>query len=283
MLLRAQEVIASASLVQPDVPSRAPAPAPAPTTIREAKFTACNGRLTGRPDVIRPGEVVDYKSGNVHEPDEAPSPEAVKAAYVRQLRIYGYLVKQALGWWPERGILLPLAGAGVQVPLHHWECEEEALQAVALLDSYSAKVKSGAQPLDLASPSPQVCKWCPYKLLCSPFWQCVSPTWASQLDGEAIEGTIHSPPRPIFNGEALALTINVQKGTAPCSQVQIAPVQVTTHPAVLSLAPSNLVRIIGLRARPDGALVPAQRTIIAKVEDIPTLSLPTRPPVALPH
>ena len=30
--------------------------------------------------------------------------DVVKAAYVRQLRIYGYLVKENLGWWPKRGL-----------------------------------------------------------------------------------------------------------------------------------------------------------------------------------
>ena len=284
VLLRAQEIVAaSAPLIDPSV-SRAPSNSHCtPAPIREAKFTACNGKLTGRPDVIRPGEVVDYKSGAVHELDETASSDIVKAAYVRQLRIYGYLVKQTLGWWPQRGILLPLVGSGIEVPLHQGECEEGALQAVALLDSYSTKVRSEAQPIHLASPAPHVCKWCPYKLVCSPFWQSVSPSWARQLDGEAIEGTIHAVPRPLYSGEALALTINIQKGTAPSGQAQIAPVNVITHPTAAALAPPDLVRIIGLRARPDGALVPAQRTVIARVEDLPTLSTAPRPSALSAH
>ena len=55
--------------------------------------------------MIRPDEVIDYKSGAILEHDAAAETDVVKAAYVRQLRIYGYLVRQSLGWWPERGVL----------------------------------------------------------------------------------------------------------------------------------------------------------------------------------
>jgi len=72
-------------------------------SIREQEFTACGGKLAGRPDVIRASEVVDYKSGAIVEYDEATQADVVKAAYIRQLRIYGYLVKEKLGWWPLRG------------------------------------------------------------------------------------------------------------------------------------------------------------------------------------
>ena len=60
---------------------------------REQAFTAFGGRLIGRPDVIRAREVIDYKSGAILEHDAATETDVVKAAYVRQLRIYGYLVK----------------------------------------------------------------------------------------------------------------------------------------------------------------------------------------------
>ena len=76
--------------------------------LREKKFSGANGKLIGRPDVVRPDEVVDLKTGDVFEDDE---PERVKARYVRQLRLYAFLVKETLGWWLRRGILLPMAGS----------------------------------------------------------------------------------------------------------------------------------------------------------------------------
>ena len=88
-------------------------------TIRERKFTAFGGRLVGQPDVIRTRarEIIDYKSGTIFELDETSQAEVVKTAYARQLRTYGYLVKETLGWWPKRGTLLPLAGVGAEVAL----------------------------------------------------------------------------------------------------------------------------------------------------------------------
>ena len=109
--------------------------------LREHDFTAFAGRLIGRPDVIRAGRVVDYKSGAILERDDATQTSVVKAAYGRQLRIYGYLVRQALGWWPQYGILLPLGGAGVEVALEPSECEREANEALALLISYEARLQ----------------------------------------------------------------------------------------------------------------------------------------------
>ena len=109
----------------------------ASTAIREEEFTAFGGKLIGRPDVIRAEEVVDYKSGAIIEHDAVTEREVVKVAYVRQLHIYGYLVKEKLNWWPKRGVLLPLGGAGVEVALDPSECEREAAEAVALLDVYN--------------------------------------------------------------------------------------------------------------------------------------------------
>lgn len=97
VLLRAKELAARAT---PDEVAAEKAGGGGPArTIREQEFTAFNGRLLGRPDVIRAGEVVDYKSGVILEHDTAAQIDVVKAAYVRQLRIYGYLIKHRLGWW----------------------------------------------------------------------------------------------------------------------------------------------------------------------------------------
>lgn len=51
--------------------------------IREQEFMAYGGKLVGRPDFIRAGEVVDYKSGAIIEYDEDTHAEVVKAAYIR--------------------------------------------------------------------------------------------------------------------------------------------------------------------------------------------------------
>lgn len=128
------------------------------SSIRERKFTSCGGKLVGRPDVICSDEVVDYKSGAITEYDEATQSDVIKAAYVRQLRIHGFLVKETLGKWPKRGVLLPLAAASVEIALEPSDCVREATEAVALLDAYNAKARADAAPEQFASPSPQSCR-----------------------------------------------------------------------------------------------------------------------------
>jgi hypothetical protein len=265
-LLRARELVAAAG-------TGFNATVPGDTgTIRERQFAAFGGKLVGKPDVIRQEEIVDYKSGAILEYDELSQSEVVKSAYVRQLRIYGLLVKEVLGWWPARGVLLPFAGRGVEVPLDPRECVREAAEAVAILDDYNAKVSARAAPDQLASPSPSTCKWCSFKLLCPPFWSAVGPSWSGQLDGAVAEGVLHEPPRAIHGGAAMSLAIDVQYGTEGVRQVQIAPLNPNLHGLVTAFTSGDRVRLAGLRARPDGTLVPTSRTVLARVEDLPILT-----------
>jgi len=270
VLLRAGELSAA--------PASAVAPAPQEPrtglagTIREQEFTAFGGRLLGRPDVIRASEVVDYKSGAIVEHDAATETNVVKAAYVRQLRIYGYLVKQKLGWWPRRGVLLPLGGAGVEVQLEPSDCEREASDAVALLDVYNGKVRSAAAPREFASPSPESCRWCAYKLVCPAFWQSASPAWSGQLDGAAVEGRLLGPPSVIHAGAARAIAVDMQAGTEARRQAHIGPLNPSAHPSVATLVQDDRIRLVGLRVRADGVLVPTQRTVLTEVGNLPVVN-----------
>jgi hypothetical protein len=266
VLLRARELVAAAG-------TRFSASGASDSgAIRERQFVAFGGRLVGKPDVIRQQEIVDYKSGAILDYDETSQSDVVKAVYVRQLRIYGVLVKKELGWWPVRGVLLPFAGAGVEVPLEPHECEREALEAVALLDDYNAKVTAGATPEQLATPSPSTCKWCSLKLLCAPFWSGISPGWSGQLDGAAIEGVVTEPPRGIRGGAAMSLAVEVHKGSEERKHVQLAPLDPNIHPAVAAATRGDRVRVVGLRARPDGSLVSTLRSVVACVDDLPVLT-----------
>ena len=246
-------------------------------SVREQEFTACDGKLLGRPDVIRADEVVDYKSGAIVEYDEATQSDVVKAAYIRQLRIYGYLVKEKLGWWPLRGLLLPLAGAGIEVALDPLECAREATEAVALLDAYNGKVRAGAAPEEFASPSPQGCRWCPYKLLCPAFWQTALQEWSGQLDGAAVEGVLAEAPSAIHAGAARAVALDIHAGSEARRRAQIAPLNPAAHPGVITLAAGDRVRLVGLRARRDGVLVPGERTVMCRVDDVPIVTTGRQP------
>ncbi|MDK2744412.1 MAG: PD-(D/E)XK nuclease family protein [Nitrospira sp. BO4] len=240
-------------------------------TIRERQFVAVGGKLVGRPDLIRHREVVDYKSGAIFEYDESSQSDVVKAAYVRQLRIYGFLVKEVLGWWPTRGVLLPFAGAGVEVPLEPKECMREAVEAVAVLDDYNSNITARALPEQLADPSATTCKWCSFKLVCTPLWSAVSPDWSGKLDGAVVDGVLDEPPRAIHGGAATSLTVNVQNGSEERKRVQLAPLNPNIHPEVTAVSRGDRVRLVGLRRRPDGSLVPTPLTVLARVDGLPAI------------
>ena len=269
VLLRAQNLMCYASGAQ----LLAPAQTGPRGTIREQEFTAYGGRLVGRPDVITASRIVDYKSGAVVDYDECTQAEVVRTAYIRQLRIYGYLVKETIGWCPQHGLLLPLAGAGVEVELPPDECEQEAFQAMTLLDSYNKGVHAGTGPEGFAASSPESCKWCPYKLMCPSFWQCSSPSWSGLLDGAALEGIVTEPPRTILGGSAIAISVDVQGGTEAPRRVEIAPLNPAAHANASKITCADRIRLVGLRVRPDGVLVPTQRTLLVRVADIPSIAM----------
>lgn len=265
--LRAREIVSRRAFSHADSrPERSARQA----VLREQPLSAYDGKLVGRPDVIREGEVIDYKSGGVFEFDEDSQADVVKTSYVRQLRIYGYLANETLGWWPQRGILYPLGGKSVEVELDPAVCSQEAKEAVELLETYNAALRSAMSPKALASPSPTNCKWCPYKIVCQAFWETVSPGWSGQLDGAAIEGTVREPPRAIQGGAALAMSVENERGTEVPNRIEIAPLNPNVQPAVLTLVSGDRLRVVNLRVRPDGTLVPTQRTVIAQCDKIPT-------------
>ncbi len=244
--------------------------------IREQEFSAFGGRLLGRPDVIRFGEVIDYKSGALVEHDAAAQTDVVKSAYVRQLRIYGYLVKQNLGWWPERGVLLPLGGTGVAIVLDPAECEREAAEAVSLLDEYNAKVIERRPADGFATATSLACKWCPFKLICPAFWPAASPSWSRNLDGAAIEGELAEPLQEIHGGISVAISVDVRRGTEPAGRVRIAPLNLSVYSVAGSLAAGDRVRLVALRNRPDGQLAPGPRTLVARVAGLPRIEARNR-------
>jgi hypothetical protein len=241
--------------------------------IREEEFTAYNGKLRGWPDVVQATEIIDYKTGTLVEFDDTTQTEVVKAAYVRQLRIYGYLVHEALGRWPPRGILLPIVGAGVQVALESAECEREATEAVALLDAYNAALHASSRAQDLASAAPTSCKWCPFKMICPAFWQNATPAWSGQLDGAAVEGVLREPPRSILSGAAIAISIDVVAGTESEQHAEIAPLNPIVHPSAAKLLTGDRIRLVGLRVRQDGKLIPTLRSVLERVTDLPMIDV----------
>ena len=266
-LVRARELIAMASGQSGSCGNRQSGGG----TLREKKFSGANGKLIGRPDVVRADEVVDFKTGDVFEDDE---PEQIKARYVRQLRLYAFLVKETLGWWPRRGVLLPMAGSPVSVELEPEECEAEAAEAICLLDEYNEILGRSADLVDLASPSPPHCRWCQYQLFCPAFWGAVGPEWNEGLRSGAVAGRATESPSPIHGGAALSLSLEVERGTAAAGELlSLSPLNSLMHLDLPQVQGGDRVFVTGLWRRADDSLVATKRTMITLEQARPRIEI----------
>lgn len=244
--------------------------------LAEREFVAMDGKLVGRPDLLSGTEIIDYKTGEIFEED-LNRHGTVKSAYVRQLHLYGYLVGEALGRRPRRGVLLPMVGDPIEVHLDPAACEREALEAVALLDRYNQMISSNVRIADTASPSPQACKWCPYKLVCPAFWASANENWAGQLDGEAIVGTLRDSPKLIRGGRGIGLSIAVEAGTVERKILDLFPISMEVHRAAPTLARGDRIRISGLGRRQDGSVFPLKKTLLFVEQELPLIQIAQLP------
>jgi hypothetical protein len=251
------------------------------TVSREKEFNALAGKLRGRIDLVQGDEIIDYKTGTLFDNDTGDSPPSLKAAYVRQLRIYAYLVHSATGKWPRRGLLFPLAGQPVIVGIEPTQCETEAAEAVELLERYNSSVATAEEAIDLASPSSEACRWCSFKAICPAFWMNVNEGWTSILDGEAVAGRLTKPPLALHGGAAWSVAVRVEAGTVPQGEWLISPLSTDLHPSVPHLGEGEHVRITGLGRRSNGSLFPTQRTVVLAVAAVPNLGVPS--PQACPE
>ena len=237
--------------------------------IREKEFTAFGGKLKGRPDVVLEDKIIDYKSGNIFETEAEEILNQVKQPYIQQLRIYAYLVRESLGFWPKSGLLLPLSGLGIEITLNPHECEEEARNAVSLLDSYNKLVLTSHDPTFLAAPSRQTCTWCSYQIICPAFWITVQTGWSETLMDVQLEGPLTDNPRPVLGDTAYVLSIKVITGSIPLGNRVLPPLSPLIHPIVNSLKQGDLIRIVGLVVRQDGTVSLSNRTVISRIRDLP--------------
>lgn len=227
---------------------------------REQTFYAMDGKLKGQPDVVVGDELRDYKSGSVFE--ESPDgSKTVKEGYVRQLRLYGHLVKENSGVCPSKGKLLPMQGNPVEIDLVPEECEAEAREAIDLLDSLNSAI-SGNNSVDrLASASEESCYWCSHKTHCEVFWSNVSEGWWDDGYSAAISGRLLEPPLEIHAGKSIALKIDILAGNIALGECVIGPFDKDIHTSVDSFSIGDDVRIVGCYRKQDGTLTTTQWTV----------------------
>jgi len=226
----------------------------------------------GRPDVVRQGEIIDYKTGEIYEYAETGPSTTLKASYVRQLQFYGFLVSSALRVPIHRGVLLPMTGEPVEVELDQSAGAKEAEVAMALLDRYNNLADAGAGSEDLASPSPENCCWCPFKIICPAFWSVVDESWFGKLESELLQCTVAEDSKQLLGGQAFSLAVLGQLGTVKPGRRELSPMNVDMHRDVGTLQAGELLRIAGLGRRQDGNVFPSTRTVLVRDSEVPEIS-----------
>ena len=179
----------------------------------EARLEGQGGRLVGRVDLVRRtksgAEVVDYKSGVVY--DVGPMPDGtmgVRASYIRQMLLYLSLVHENEGAWPTKATIESLIDGPVDIEVDPGKVDKAVTEAMARLDSYNRASSRGEV---VGRPTPENCRWCPYKAVCNDFLEESDQSW----DGvaTAIVGKLTSlNPGPPSSAEVFITGGNHHRG-----------------------------------------------------------------------
>jgi hypothetical protein len=185
----------------------------------------------------------DYKSGYIVEPtDDGTS--LVKEDFVVQLRLYAALYSMTFNQWPAKLELTPIQGESVIVPFDPAECMTLLNEAKALWDEINSAVlhtqEEHLSPANLASPSPETCRHCGYRPICSAYLHSDKSApdagWPSD-----VWGTIEKI-QPLMNGQ-LAVVLQtggkviVIRGLSPNGR----------HPALRSAVPGQRLALFNLQ------------------------------------
>lgn len=208
--------------------------------VTEEPLRASAWPLRGRPDLIvrlpQDTWIVDYKSGGVLDTEGIP-----RDSYVRQLELYALLEADASGRWPSCGILVPLNGQRVVVAIEERVARDLAEEAARLLADYNARAPA-PQP---GSPSPQICRFCPYSPSCPSFWAAYDESWVEEL--RALRGLVRRCDRATSGSVTLLLEV---EETGELTWVQ--DLSTGEHPAAATLQPGQALALTGLREEEPG-------------------------------
>jgi len=139
--------------------------------------------LYGRPDRVdqTPNGIrlADLKTGlNQHEPTDAQR---------RQLLLYAVLVQRNFKQWPIALRIESSSGESWPVEYSPQDAERALAEALVAVQDYNQNVdRDGAT--NNALPSCENCRWCPYRGVCSPYWDALSVEWRHpSVRGEILE------------------------------------------------------------------------------------------------
>lgn len=154
-----------------------------PRPLIETELVDESLRLKGIPDRVTFRDdgffVFDIKTGHAIEELSIP--------YRRQLLLYAHLVKKHTALEPLAIALIRAGGEVIWEEITSADVDDCIADVMERITNYSKIVKT--DPLSLASPSPNACRFCDYKAICLAFWEDLDPKWEEHrgVVGEVIE------------------------------------------------------------------------------------------------
>jgi RecB family exonuclease len=119
--------------------------------------------LAGRVDLVEEAggriRVIDHKTG-VHQGE-------IKETQRRQLLIYAHLASIDLGRPVDEAAVLDAKGNEASFIVTRSDVEDAIKEVVAARDRFDAARSTGSFA---ASPSPESCRYCPYRIICQDYW-----------------------------------------------------------------------------------------------------------------
>lgn len=186
--------------------SDAPAPGAAGGTVRsvEQELTDPTTGLRGTPDWVQQSggaiRVLDFKTGL----NQADASEDQR----RQLLLYAHLVRVKTGRLPDGCALVNGAGREHLVEVDVAAIDEALAAAVAAVDDYNRHVSHGDLH-QLARPSQEACRWCPFRPVCRPYFETRQPEWIGA------KGDVHGRVTDVAaDGHAMTLIASCPAGLA---------------------------------------------------------------------
>jgi len=139
-----------------------------------------NGKVGGYADAIVSTDagdvIIDYKTGAIVESGHGASGSEVRYDYQIQAKLYAALYNSMCGKWPASIELVGLDSISRTIPFRQEECSsllDEARELIYRINSViSSKTENYVIVLrHLASPSPEVCRFCLYRPCCPAYWE----------------------------------------------------------------------------------------------------------------
>jgi len=178
----------------------------------ETWYKTDDGKVVGRLDLVRytdfGAEIVDYKTDpvvNQNSEDIVLRPE-----YQNQLKLYAALFYSVKKEWPRKLVLAGIDQKEYDVKFDQDECIQMLNSAKAYIDRINKQIEAGADSEKFAKPSPESCRYCPFRPACRAYWKDrgEGKGWPVDVIGEVKENKL------LGNGLRRIVVANNQKNVA---------------------------------------------------------------------